>query len=118
MRPAGCELSGRCTDAGLSSRHGAVEAESRAGDARAEVKGGGSGERRGGHGMRSEQDILAALRALAESDRDKEASLDVEARLRSGFRKKHAVNVWRRPAVWAMTAAASGVLMMAGFWFE
>jgi hypothetical protein len=65
--------------------------------------------------MKSEQDILAALRALAESDREKEAPGEVEARLRAAFRRKHAARLWKRPAVWAMAAAAAGVLMIANY---
>lgn len=56
--------------------------------------------------MKPEQDILAALRMLAESDRDKTASPKVEIRLRQVFRRKQTERVWKRAAAWTLAAAA------------
>lgn len=52
-----------------------------------------------------EQDILTALRALAESDRGQEAPAAVEVRLRQAFRRKHAPRAWK--LTWAVAAAAA-----------
>lgn len=63
--------------------------------------------------MKPETQILNALRALAESDCDKEAPPEVEARLRQVFRDKRRERPWKRNAVWALAAAAAVVAMMA-----
>ncbi len=62
--------------------------------------------------MKSEQDILAALRALADSDREKEAPPEVEVRLRQQFRRKRREKKWKRPAMWTLVAAAAGVVVI------
>jgi hypothetical protein len=53
----------------------------------------------------SEERIVSALRALAESERDKEASPEVETRLRRAFRRRLAVRMWRRAGLLATAAA-------------
>jgi hypothetical protein len=58
--------------------------------------------------MREER-IVAALHALAEADREREASPDVEGRLLAALRKRHARRLWRRAAVWSVAAAAAVV---------
>ncbi len=56
----------------------------------------------------SEDRVLRALKALAESDRDREASPAVEARLLGGFRSRRVSHKWR----WVATAAiAAGVVL-------
>ncbi len=69
--------------------------------------------------MKSEQDILAALRALAESDREKEAPPEVETRLRQAFRRKQARKqarkTWKRSAVWGLAAAAGVAAVIASY---
>jgi hypothetical protein len=59
--------------------------------------------------MSPEEDVLAALRALADADREREAPPEVEGRLRTAFRKKRRTPVW----LWAMAAAAAIVVTMA-----
>ena len=57
----------------------------------------------------SEDKVLQALQALAESDRDRQASFAVEARLLSDFRSRRARQRWR----WIATAAvAAGVVLV------
>lgn len=64
----------------------------------------------------SEQEILAALRALAESDREKEASPEVEARLRQAFRQRRgSKRTLRRIAVWGFAAAAGAALVFTNY---
>ena len=53
--------------------------------------------------MKSEDQVLAALKALAEHDREREAPEGVETRLRKAFRRRRT----RRTAVWAVAAAAA-----------
>ena len=56
----------------------------------------------------SEDGVLQALKALAESDRDREASLAAEARLLGDFRSRRVSHRWR----WVGIAAiAAGVVM-------
>ena len=55
--------------------------------------------------MNPEQDVLKALRALGECDRDRQASPDTEARLKLGFRRYQRVRSWRRISAWAIAAA-------------
>ena len=57
----------------------------------------------------NEEDVLKALQALAESDRDREAPADVEAKLRSAFRKRYKTRIWPYFAV-----AAAGAQTVAG----
>ena len=57
--------------------------------------------------MSPEEDVLTALKALAEADAAKEAPAEVEARLRFAFRQKK-----RRPILpWIMAAAAAIVII-------
>jgi hypothetical protein len=63
--------------------------------------------------MKPETQILNALRALAESDCDKEAPPEVEARLRQVFRDKRQERPWKWNAVWALAAAAAVVAITA-----
>jgi hypothetical protein len=49
------------------------------------------------------------LNALAESDREKEAPLEVEIRLRAAFRRKHKRRVW--PYFAAAAALAAGLVL-------
>lgn len=56
--------------------------------------------------MNPEQDILNALRALGESDRDKHASPETELRLKLAFRRHRVVRRWRQATAWAIAAAA------------
>ena len=57
----------------------------------------------------SEDRVLQALKALAETDRDRQASFALEARLLSDFRSRRASQRWR----WVATAAiAAGVLLV------
>jgi hypothetical protein len=64
----------------------------------------------------NEETIVVALRALAESDRDREASPEVETRLRQAFRRRLAAWRWRRAAVAATAAAAvvAGIVFFSG----
>jgi hypothetical protein len=64
--------------------------------------------------MSSDKEIFAALRALAEEDRAKEAPAEVEQRLRIAFQRKHRRPVWR----WSIAAAAAIVLMIAAVYFR
>jgi hypothetical protein len=59
-----------------------------------------------------ESEILNALRALAESDRDKEAPPEVEARLLQAYRRRRPGRSWNRAAMWTLAAAAAVVAMM------
>jgi hypothetical protein len=52
--------------------------------------------------MKSEDQVLAALRALAEHDGEREASEGVEIRLRKAFRRRKG----RHVAMWSLAAAA------------
>ena len=54
----------------------------------------------------SEEDVLKALHALAESDREREAPPAVEAKLRSAFRKRYRNRIWPYFAVAAAAAIA------------
>ncbi len=56
----------------------------------------------------SEDRVLQALQALAENDRDKEAPLEVEARLLREFHSRRVIHRWR----WVVTASiAAGVVL-------
>jgi hypothetical protein len=56
--------------------------------------------------MQSEDYLAAALRTLAEQDRQREAPEHVEARLRQAFRRKQAQRRWRNRLTWSLAAAA------------
>ncbi|SRR5712691_6848075 len=64
----------------------------------------------------SEERIVAALRALAESSGDMEASPEVEARLLQAFRRRLSARRWKRAAVLATAAAAAvaGIVIFSG----
>ncbi len=53
--------------------------------------------------MKSEDQVLAALRALAEHDGERDASEGVEIRLRKAFRRRREA---RRAAIWSLATAA------------
>lgn len=57
--------------------------------------------------MKAEQDVAAALRALADSDGALEASPELETRVRSAFRARQARRRWNRAAAWTLAAAAA-----------
>ena len=59
--------------------------------------------------MMQEPEILPALRALAESDREKEAPPGVEARLRMAFRQRRN---YRSRVLWALAAAAAVAVVL------
>jgi hypothetical protein len=59
----------------------------------------------------SEERIVAALRALAESDRETEAAPKVEVRVLRAFRRRR---VWRRGVAW--TAVAAALVVAALLW--
>jgi hypothetical protein len=61
----------------------------------------------------SGEKILEALRALGESDREKGAPPEVEARLLLAFRRNRRERVLRRAGVWAVAAAAVVVMVVA-----
>jgi hypothetical protein len=63
------------------------------------------GDRRGCV-VKAEQDIIAALRALAGADSAVEASPELEARVRQAFRARQARRKWNRAATWMLAAAA------------
>lgn len=60
----------------------------------------------------NDEEVLIALRALAENDGGREAPAAVEARLRSAFRKKYSRPKWPYFVVFAMAAAAALVLFL------
>src|SRR5436853_637267 len=69
----------------------------------------------------SEDRIVEALQALAERDGDREASPEVEARLRQAFQRRLAVrrlrrSLWTRAGLWATAAAAvvAGIVIFSG----
>jgi hypothetical protein len=62
----------------------------------------------------NDQRILEALRALAESDRDKEAAPEVEIRLRRAFQRRRLRRTVWRAAAWA--AAAAGIAVAFSVW--
>jgi|SRR5579872_2757679 len=64
--------------------------------------------------MSPEEEVLTALKALAEADAEKEAPPEVEARLKFAFRRKRRRPVWP----WAMAAAAAIVVMMIALYFR
>ena len=63
----------------------------------------------------SEDRVVEALRALSEQDASREASPEVEARLRVQFQSRGRRRAWRRAAVWAAawtTAAAAAAMVV------
>jgi len=65
--------------------------------------------------MSPEQDILAALRKLADADRSKEAAPHVEVKLRRALHGKVRQRRLKRIAVWATAAAAVLIAVMSTF---
>jgi hypothetical protein len=61
----------------------------------------------------SEERIIEALRALSEHDASREASPEVEGRLRAQFQSRRRRGAWRRAAVWATAAAAAMIVFFA-----
>ena len=59
-------------------------------------------------------DVAAALRALAEEDCGLEAPKHVEARLMQAFRQKQSRRRWRIGLGWSLAAAAAIVVLLAG----
>ncbi len=57
--------------------------------------------------MQSEDYLAAALRALAEQDREREAPEAVEARLRQAFGRRQDRRKWRNGVRWSLAAAAA-----------
>lgn len=64
--------------------------------------------------MSPDEDVLAALKALAEADGEKEAPAEVEARLKFAFRRKKRRPVWP----WALAAAAAIVVMIGSYYLR
>jgi len=60
-----------------------------------------------------EDDVLQALRALAEDDREKEAPPQVEARLLGAYRLQHARRARRFHRIWSGIAALAAALVIA-----
>jgi len=58
----------------------------------------------------SEDRVVEGLRALSEQDASREASPEVEARLRVQFHSRGRRRAWRRAALWATAAAAAMVV--------
>jgi hypothetical protein len=63
----------------------------------------------------SEERIVEALRALAESGHDREASPEVETRLRQAFRRRLAARRWKREGLlWATAGGTAAAAIAAG----
>jgi hypothetical protein len=60
--------------------------------------------------MKSEDLIVAALRAVAEQDAELEAPLRVEDRVRKAFRRRRARRRWGSIAAWGLAAAAAATI--------
>jgi hypothetical protein len=58
----------------------------------------------------SEDRVVEALRALSEQDASREASSEVEARLRVQFQSRGRRRAWRRTAVWVTAAVAAAAM--------
>ncbi len=58
----------------------------------------------------SEERMVEALRALSEHDASREASPEIEARLRAQFQSRRPRGAWRRAAAWGSVAAAAMVV--------
>ena len=65
--------------------------------------------------MKPEEEIVVALRALAESDRGKEAPPEAEARLRAAFRESMSRRR-RRYFIWIGVAAAAALVVAGMLW--
>jgi hypothetical protein len=65
--------------------------------------------------VKSEQDIVAALRALAAADEGMEPAPELETRVRRAFRARQARRGWNRVAAWTLTAAAAAAVAIAIF---
>ncbi len=63
--------------------------------------------------MRGEQDLIAALKALADADGAVEASPELEIRVRQAFRTRRARRRWNRAAAWSLAAAAMVIAIFA-----
>ena len=59
----------------------------------------------------SEERVVEALRALSEQDASREASPEVEARLRVQFQSRRRRHAWRRVAVWTTAATAAAIVV-------
>jgi len=59
----------------------------------------------------SEERVVEALRALSEHDTSREASPEVETRLRVQFQSRKRRGVWRRAAAWTTAAAAAAMVV-------
>jgi hypothetical protein len=59
----------------------------------------------------SEDRVVEALRALSEHDASREASPEVEARLRAQFQSRKRRGAWRRAAAWTIAAAAAAMVV-------
>jgi hypothetical protein len=59
----------------------------------------------------SEERIVEALRTLSEHDASREASPEVETRLRFQFQSRRRRRAWGRAAVWATAAAAAAMVV-------
>ena len=64
--------------------------------------------------MNSEDRVLAALKALAQEDRECEAPARVEPRLRAAFRRKHTIRQWRFASAMAVAVVAMAVMVVVG----
>jgi hypothetical protein len=62
----------------------------------------------------SEESVIAALRALAEQDRGREAPEYVEARVLQAFARKQTHRRWRNGLGWSLAAAAAMTVLFAG----
>ncbi len=60
----------------------------------------------------SEERVVEALRALSEQDASREASPEVEARLRVQFQSRGRRRAWRRTAAWATAAMAAAATVV------
>jgi hypothetical protein len=60
----------------------------------------------------SEDRVVKALQALSEHDALREASPEVEARLRAQFQSRRRRHAWRQAAVWGSVAAAAAAAIV------
>jgi hypothetical protein len=60
--------------------------------------------------VRTENDIVEALRSLADADSAMEASPEIESRVLRAFRARQARRKWNRLAGWTLAAAAAVVI--------
>jgi hypothetical protein len=59
----------------------------------------------------SEERVVEALRALSEHDASREASPEIEARLRVQFQSRKRRRAWGRAALWTTAAAAAAMVV-------